>query len=112
MRPIFKLPIMLAILALAWAPIVQARQLDTSKVEAVTPADLELLRTMSKEGDPQAQYQLGEAYRVGLWVEQDLEKALELYKRSAEQGYAASQYRLGELNEKGEILERDLGKAV
>ncbi len=112
MKRIFALPVLVTILALAWHPVVQAQQSDAPKVEGIAAADLEQLRTLSAEGDPNAQYQLAEVYRIGFPVERDTAKAIELYKRSAGQGYAASQFRLGDLYEEGEILERDLGKAI
>jgi TPR repeat protein len=111
-KRIYELPVLVTILALAWLPIVQAQQSDTPKVEGIAVADLEQLRTLSQDGDPEAQYQLAEVYRIGFPVEQDTAKAIELYKRSAGQGYAASQFRLGDLYEEGGVLERDLGKAV
>jgi TPR repeat protein len=85
---------------------------DASGAEASNAGDVGLLQKMSEDGDPEAQYQLAEVYRIGFPVEQDTAKAIELYKRSAGQGYAASQFRLGDLYEEGGVLERDLGKAV
>ncbi len=74
--------------------------------------DIGWLRALADKGEPDAQYQLAERYRIGYPVEQDTAKAVELYELSAGQGFAASQFRLGELYEEGEILDRDLGKAV
>jgi TPR repeat protein len=111
-KQIYELPILVVILGLAWLPIAQAQQSDAPKVEVNAATDLEKLRTMSEEGDPEAQYQLAEIYRIGFPVEQDHAKAIELYNRSAGRGYAASQFRLGELYEEGDILDRDLGKAI
>ena len=112
MKPTFVLPTLVIILSLAWQANAQAQQADTSKVGSPVGRGLEQLQTMAEKGDPDAQYQLAERYRIGFPVEQDYDKALELYKLSAGQGFASSQFRLGELYEEGEILERDLGKAI
>ena len=80
--------------------------------DAAGGQDIDLLRELAGNGDPEAQYQLAEKFRVGNLVEQDFAMAIELYRLSAEQGYAASQFRLGELYEDGSQIERDLGKAI
>ncbi|HEX9767607.1 MAG TPA: tetratricopeptide repeat protein, partial [Kiloniellales bacterium] len=90
----------------------EALQALAAATEGSDGHDIGWLRTMAEKGDPDAQYQLAERYRIGFPVEQDFDKALELYKLSAGQGFASSQFRLGELYEEGEILERDLGKAI
>ena len=112
MRRICELPIWAVFLALAWLPGVQARQSEAPMVEANGPADPGMLRKKADAGDRGAQYRLGEAYRIGLWVAQDHVKAIELYNRSAGQGFAASQFRLGEIYDAGELAERDLGQAI
>jgi len=48
-------------------------------------------------GDPQAQFLLGEAYRLGRSVDQDLLQARDWYMRAARQGDSASAAALGEL---------------
>jgi len=48
-------------------------------------------------GDPQAQFLLGEAYRLGRSVDQDLLQARNWYMRAARQGDSASAAALGEL---------------
>lgn len=49
------------------------------------------------EGDPQAQFILGEAYRLGRSVQPDMVQALSWYSRAARQGDLASAAALGEL---------------
>ena len=50
------------------------------------------------EGDPTAQYGLGEQYRNGMRMRQYYPKALQWYRRAAEQGHAGAQCRLGEFH--------------
>jgi len=49
------------------------------------------------DGDPQAQFILGEAYRLGRSVRPDMVQALSWYSRAARQGHLASAEALGEL---------------
>jgi hypothetical protein len=51
----------------------------------------------AQAGDPQAEFLLGEAYRLGRSVDQDLIQAREWYARAARQGDVASAAALGEL---------------
>jgi TPR repeat protein len=111
-KQIFEVAILVVILSLTWLPFAQGQHSDAWRFRSNATADLAQLHAMAEKGDPDAQYQLAEKYRIGFPIEQDYKKALELYNRSAEQGFAASQFRLGDLHEKGEILEQDLNKAV
>jgi len=111
-KQIFELVILVVILSLTWLPFAQGQHSDAWRFRSNATPDLAQLHAMAEKGDPDAQYQLAEKYRIGFPIEQNYKKALELYNRSAEQGFAASQFRLGDLHEKGEILEQDLSKAV
>jgi len=51
----------------------------------------------AQAGDPQAEFLLGEAYRLGRSVDQDLVQARDWYSRAARQGDVASAAALGEL---------------
>ena len=51
----------------------------------------------AQAGDPQAEFLLGEAYRLGRSVDQDLIQASDWYTRAARQGDVASAAALGEL---------------
>ena len=55
----------------------------------------------AEEGDPRAQYFVGEIYQRGLGAEPDFAKAAEWYRRAADQGYGPAQTGLGFLYEKG-----------
>ena len=53
------------------------------------------LAPMADEGDPTAQYMLGEMYRLGQGVKKDEPKALKWYKKAAENGSPEGQFALG-----------------
>ena len=49
----------------------------------------------AENGDPEAQYKIGEMYDEGQEVKEDKEKAFKWYMKSAEQGFAEAQYWIG-----------------
>ncbi len=49
----------------------------------------------AEKGYVNAQFQLGECYRLGIGIEKDETKAFEYYKKSAEKGYTYAQTCLG-----------------
>lgn len=53
------------------------------------------------QGDPDAQYNLGECFRIGRHIKKDMNKAVELFKKAAEQGNADAQYELACLYDEG-----------
>ena len=60
-----------------------------------------LLLPLAEQGDPEAQYQLGNMYANGEGVPQDYKEAVKWYRLSAEQGNASAQnniYRLAKNN--------------
>ena len=66
----------------------------------------------AEAGDAEAQYVLGEAYRIGEGVEQDNAEAVRWYRKAAEQGHAKAQSKLGYTYYHGEGLEQDYMEAV
>ena len=52
-------------------------------------------RQAAARGDPDAQYDLGRAYEIGIGVPQDEAQAVRLFQMAAEQGHALAQNRLG-----------------
>jgi tetratricopeptide (TPR) repeat protein len=52
----------------------------------------ELYRKASEAGIPEAQYNLGRHYAIGIGVNKDLEKATTYFKKSADQNYPYGQY--------------------
>ena len=47
------------------------------------------------QGDAEAQYNLGDAYRLGAGVPEDYEQAVYWYRKAADQGDAEAQFILG-----------------
>jgi len=65
------------------------------KPDKTAPASPEKLESRAKQGDAQAQYDLGLSYLKGLGTEKSMEKAIFWVSRSAEQGYAPAQSQWG-----------------
>ena len=57
---------------------------------------------VAKQGNAQAQFNLGLMYANGQGVRQDNAQAVQWYRKAAEQGYANAQYNLGVMYAKGE----------
>lgn len=70
--------------------------------------DLEQLKTKAKNGDKQAQYNMGVYYSQS----GDYKQAVKWYKKSAEQNYAFAQHNLGYCYEHGEGVPQDYEKAA
>src|SRR5439155_1324745 len=49
----------------------------------------------AKNGNKEAQYNLGQYYELGIGINQNETKAFELYEKSANQGYISAQFYLG-----------------
>lgn len=64
-------------------------------------------RPLAEEGDPRAQYYLGELYEEGRGVERDHRQAAMWYERAAHQGEARAQNALGILAIQGLGMPRD-----
>jgi uncharacterized protein len=54
-------------------------------------------RTAALKGDPDAQFNMGQAYKMGRGVKQDLDVALDWYRRAAQQGHTKSADSYGHL---------------
>jgi len=74
--------------------------------------DLEQIRKAAEQGDAEAQFQLGECYRLGTGVAQDIEEAAKWYRKAAEQGHAVAQHSLGVFHLHGFGIAEDREKAV
>jgi hypothetical protein len=82
-KKIFEPALLVIMLSLASLAIAQAQHSNTSKVGGNSVADLEQLRTMAVKGDPDAQYQLAESYRIGFPVERDMAAVMVWYRKDA-----------------------------
>ncbi len=72
---------------------------------------LALLREAAKQGDAQAIYELGTAYKKGTGVRPDIRMAIQYYQLAAEKNYPRACLELGKIYEKGNGVSRDLKKA-
>ena len=67
----------------------------------------------ARQGDPEAQYQLGLLYGNGNGVMRDEDRMVELHREAAEQGYAPAQNSLGRMYSRGwGVLPKDDAEAV
>lgn len=68
-------------------------------------------RKAADQGDPEAQFCLGDMYNNGYGVEKDEQEAVALFRKSAEQRFAPSQINLGIMYSQGTGVEQDLVEA-
>jgi uncharacterized protein len=70
-------------------------------------------RPLAEQGDPAAQFRLGDMYRQGRGVRRDAAEAVRWYRSAAEQGNAEAQLWLAKMYATGRGVERrDIAKAV
>ena len=67
---------------------------------------------LAMQGNSEAQYYLGEMYRLGLGVPQHDNAAAQWYLCAAEQGIGAAQFHLGDMYRNGRGVAQDHGTAV
>ena len=67
---------------------------------------------LAKQGDADAQFNLGQMYDKGQGVPQDYKTAVKWWKLSAEQGDASAQHSLGVMYDKGKGVPKDYKTAV
>ena len=69
------------------------------------------MRRAAEEGNPEAQFSLGELYEEGQLISEDfaqtVESLLEWYGRAAEQGHVDAQFNLGRMYADGEGVAQD-----
>ena len=75
-------------------------------------AAISFFKKSAKQGNAQAQYNLGFMYAQGLGVTQDYKQAASWYQRAAEQKYAYAQFNLGWMYEEGLGVTQDYKQAV
>ena len=73
---------------------------------------LQNLRPLAEEGNPKAQFHLGQMYAKGSGVPQSNEEAATLYKKAAEGGDTIAQFVLGIWYEEGRGVSKDKAEAV
>ena len=69
-------------------------------------------RPLAKQGNAEAQYNLGVMYDKGRGVPRDYAKALQWWRKAAEQGVAGAQYNLGIMYDTGRGVPQDYAEAA
>ena len=85
------------------APPIAADDAPAAAPAPATPDDP--LLASAEAGDAEAQYQLGNRYRLGEGVSEDPFEAASWYRRAAEQGHGMAMYMLGYLHYRGRVEE-------
>jgi TPR repeat protein len=83
-----------------------------SAAEPAPPASFAATLAKARQGDAQAQCDLGNMYHEGQGVSKDDREAVKWYRKAAEQGYAGAQCNLGLSYAKGQGMPKDYLEAV
>jgi len=70
------------------------------------------LLEQAKQDDADAQYELGEMYRYGEGVAQDIKEGVKWCRKAAEQGHARAQFLLGWMYQNGNSVAKDGKEAI
>lgn len=74
--------------------------------------DLSLTRQETDEGNPIAQFRMGQIYSEGKDLDKDDEQAAIWYRKSALQGHAGAQYAMGNLYFDGDLVKKNFKTAL
>ncbi len=88
-----------------------AEEQAPDSMQAVLAAPLAQLTASAEQGEPLAQFELGNRYFKGQQVPRDLAESFRWYQRAADQGYAEAQHNLGNAYHHGWGVARDVGLA-
>jgi len=83
-----------------------------SQMTKLRPTDLTDISNAAKQGDADAQNNLGLMYVKGNGVPQDYAEAAKWFRKAAEQGFARAQYNLGIIYQTGKGVPQDYAEAV
>jgi hypothetical protein len=72
---------------------------------------LNFFRMAAEQGNPEAQFELGQMHAQGLGITQQFEAAADWYLLAAKQGHAKAQFHLGFLYSHGQGVSQDYAKA-
>ncbi len=86
--------------------------LSAAETESETSAAIGKLQDAAALGHPPAQLQLGEFYKTGQAVEQDLGRARTWFRRAANGGNVLAMHRIGIMTARGEGGTADAGEAI
>lgn len=85
--------------------------LITVPAMAFNGMEVEQVKKLAVEGNPEAQSKLGVLYSTGLGVKMDKKEAASWYQKSADQGFPTGQWNLAWMYVKGEGVEENYTKA-
>ncbi len=97
--------VVVLVAAPAWAADLEAGWRAYAQGDYATA--LKEWRPLAKQGDADAQHNLGVIYRDGQGIPQDYKEAVRWYRLAADQGYAKAQSNLGLMYEYGEGVPQD-----
>jgi len=103
-------PVLWRGLLLAWWLVVGMGAL--SAAEPAPPASFAATLAKARQGDAQAQTDLGLMYGLGQGVPKDYQEAVKWFRKAAEQGLARAQGSLGSMYAKGRGVPKDYREAV
>ena len=103
MKIILKLLILFGVVVFVHVGFAQASSGFSSKEDVVSKA---------KQGDADAQFNLGSMYYQGEGVPKDYKQAYAWFTKAAEQGDAGAQFNLGFMYNKGEGVPKDYKQAI
>ena len=95
--------------AAAEAKIVDEKAANDSKAKEVSN---EKTRKAAANGDPGAQFEVGNMYFTGTGVARDIAESAKWYRQSAEQGDARAQFSLARMYDSGAGLSKDTREAA
>jgi uncharacterized protein len=103
----------LPVVILAFTVAVPSVHAQTVTPPAPVPDDsMRVLIDKARNGDPEAQYDLGLAYESGSGVPKDYAKALDWYRRAADQGSRSGLRAVALMHDMGLGVKQDYGTAV
>jgi len=92
-------------------PSLSADTLEQQIILLKTKGDASLLRN-ARQGDPEAQFRVGEQYLLGTRTKKDPAEALSWLQKAAKQGHLRAQYELGRMYWDGRGIARDYEQAA
>lgn len=109
---VFSIVAVFGLIAIGWAVIQQkGLVLKSSDYQAAYRDGFAQFRNAAEAGDAEAQYCLGERYRIGLGVPKDPVEAVRWFLKSAEQDHIQAQTTLGLIYSNGQGLPKNRKEA-
>ena len=84
----------------------------TGTAHSESSEDIQKLQIAAKEGNAEAQNNLGRFYYKGSWVKKDYAEALKYFRLAAKQGNAEAQFSLGEMYDAGQGVAKSYTEAL